>query len=346
VKEVSLDRSIRMARLWVRSLVRPEAVDRELDEELRFHLDRQIADEVNGLWLSGSAFPVLGVAPAAGRLLVPADDRQGCTAAVVLNYDFWRSEFGEDSSVVGRTMPILDRSIPVVGVTPPGFFGLEVGRRFDIALPTCAAALWGTPMNRRDYFWLSVMGRPDWTVRGAAQHLTAMSPAPLEATIPSAGQATSLERYRRFRLTAASAANGVSALRAIYTDALWALFAMTALVLLMACTNLTTLLLARATNREQEMAIRLAVGASARRLVAQRLPVRPHMTIGFTMFDTQIRDSLVRERLLAWLTGCFGAVVAALAAIGIYGVVAYAVRRRRHEVAIRVVIGAGREDIL
>jgi len=101
------------------------------------------ARRVAGLWVSGEAFPALGVTPAVGRLFGPADDQRGCSPTVVLNDAFWRAQFGGDPSVIGRTLIILDRPVPIVGVTAPEFFGLEVGKRFDIAVPACAVAFCG-----------------------------------------------------------------------------------------------------------------------------------------------------------------------------------------------------------
>src|SRR5262249_6805117 len=131
------------------------------------------AHVVRGLWVSGEAFPVLGIRPAAGRLFGPADDQRGCAPSVVLNYAIWKVEFGADPSAVGRTLMVLDRPVSIVGVASPEFFGLDVGKQFDIALPICAAATWGSPLDRRDWFWLSAMGRlnPGWTVDRASQDL-------------------------------------------------------------------------------------------------------------------------------------------------------------------------------
>ncbi len=228
---------------------------------------------VGGLWVSGQAFRELGVAAAVGRLIGPDDDRRGCTPVVVLNYAFWEAQFGGDPGAIGRTLMLLDRPVPVVGVTSSEFFGLDVGKRFDIALPICAAATWGSPLDRRDWFWLSATGRLNrgWTVERAADHMRALSPGLLEATLPSGRDASGLERYRRFRLTAVPAANGVSELRSAYGTTLWVLLAMTGLVLLMACVNLMNLLLARASAREQEIAVRVAIGASRRRVMLQLL---------------------------------------------------------------------------
>jgi len=228
---------------------------------------------VAGLWMSGEAFTTLGVTPAVGRLFGPADDQRGCSPTVVLSYAFWRARFGGDPSMIGRTLTILNRPLLIVGVTAPEFFGLEVGKRFDVALPTCAAATFGSPTDRRDYFWLSAMGRlrAGWTVSSAAEHLDALSRGIFEATVPVDRQPSSIERYRRFRLTALPASNGVSSLRTTYAGALWLLLGMTGLVLLIACTNLMNLLLARAGAREHEIGVRLAIGASRARVVSQLL---------------------------------------------------------------------------
>src|SRR5262245_43705102 len=231
------------------------------------------ARRVAGLWVSGEAFPTLGVTPTVGRLLGPADDQRGCSPTVVLNEAFWRAQFAGDPSVIGRTLIIVDRPVPIVGVAAAGFFGLEVAKRFDIALPTCAAAMWGSPTDRRDYFWLSAMGRlrDGWTITRTGQHLDALSRGIFEATAPADRQPNSIERYRRFRLTALPASNGVSSLRTTYAGALWLLLGMTGLVLLVACTNLMNLLLARAGAREHEIGVRLAIGASRARVVSQLL---------------------------------------------------------------------------
>jgi predicted permease len=226
------------------------------------------------LWTSGELFPVLGVRPALGRLFTAADDRRGCGAqSVVISDDFWRNHFGASPSAIGARLPILDQSAEVIGVTPTGFVGLDVGRRFDIALPLCTAAMWGSSLDRRNVFWLTVMGRlkPDWTVARAAAHVDALSAGLLEATIPPGYDATGTATYRRFRLTALSAARGVSGWRASYEQALWWLLGMTGMVLLIGCANISNLMLARANARGREIAVRVALGATRGRLVSQTL---------------------------------------------------------------------------
>ena len=90
-----------------------------------------------GLFVSGTFFNVLGIAPAAGRLIADADDTPGCAPRVVLSHAFWTREMGGDPHAIGRTLTLDSRQAEVIGVTPAGFSGLEVGRGFDVAVPLC-----------------------------------------------------------------------------------------------------------------------------------------------------------------------------------------------------------------
>jgi predicted permease len=225
--------------------------------------------KVRSLWVTGAAFQTLGVLPHRGRLLTEANDQPGCDkSAVVLSHGFWQREFGGRDSVVGQQLTVATRPVTVLGVTPPEFFGLEVGRGFDVAMPACTR--W---TERRDLFWLSLVGRlkPDWTLSRAAAYLNATSAGLFEAVAPTGYDAQAMERWRAFRLTAESAGNGVSRLRNDYAGSLWLLLGITGLVLLIACANLANLLLARAAAREREIAVRLAIGASRARVISQML---------------------------------------------------------------------------
>jgi predicted permease len=228
-----------------------------------------------GLWVSGDFFRALGIPPARGRLLTAADDRPGCGAGpAVISHAFWQTYFGGGESVVGRTLTLLEQPFTVVGVTPPAFTGLEIGQTFDVAVPLCSAALFGDSLERRDLWWLSVMGRlkPDWTRARASGQLRALSPGVLEATVPPSGYgADLLERYRSFRFEAVPAGRGISRLRDAHGTSLSLLLGLTGLVLLITCGNLATLMLARASAREREVAVRAAIGASRPRLVSQMM---------------------------------------------------------------------------
>jgi predicted permease len=161
------------------------------------------------------------------------------------------------------------RPLEIVGVAPEWFTGLEVGNRFDIAVPLCGGPLLGAGSEARaDVFSLNVLARlnPGATVGQASEHVLAFSRSVFDATAPSGYSAKSIERYRNFRLEAVPAANGVSFLRDQYDRALELLFGITALVLVLACANLANLTLARAAARGREFAVRLALGASRSRL--------------------------------------------------------------------------------
>jgi predicted permease len=227
---------------------------------------------VNSLWMSGELFDVLGVNAQRGRLFNTADDRPGCAFdSAVISHAFWQRYFAGEESAIGRTLTVLDKSVQVIGITPRAFTGLEVGQGFDIAFPMCAEAVWGQSIKRSDIYWLTVMGRlkPGWTVRRAAAHLDAFSPALFEATLLTGYDNYVLDKYRKFRLTAQPAANGTSRLRQSYETPLWLLLGITGLVLLIAAVNIANLMLARATAREREIAIRIAIGAPRLRLISQ-----------------------------------------------------------------------------
>jgi putative ABC transport system permease protein len=222
---------------------------------------------VDGLWVSGNFFETLGVTPALGRLIGPADDVKGCSQIAVISYPLWQSHFGGRADILGQTLPGAGAGMTIVGVTAPGFFGVEVGRQFGVAAPNCVSG-----NTRRDHWWLATIGRlkPGWTREQAQAHLQGILPEVQREALPDY-RTEWQEDYLSMTAEVVDASAGVSPLRRSYQRPLWILMAVAALVLLLAAVNLANLLLARATARHQEFAVRLAIGGTRRRVLQQVL---------------------------------------------------------------------------
>jgi putative ABC transport system permease protein len=122
-------------------------------------------DYVDGLWVSGEFFRTLGIKPYVGRVIEPDDDqrgRGGQGAVAVLSYAFWQQRYGANRRALGETIRIEGQPFQIVGVTPPCFFGVSVGQRFDIAIPLASEAIVNhenSRLNKRTVWWLNAMAR-------------------------------------------------------------------------------------------------------------------------------------------------------------------------------------------
>jgi predicted permease len=262
--------------------------------------DRLSTVEINGapsrnnIWaVTGNFYPELDGTPELGRLIGPEDDdlkAASPTPVAVLAYNFWQRHYGGDRTVVGKILKIEGAAFTIIGVSRKGFSGISTERPAEITIPLTAEPLLTGDSDVRhlwdtDAFWLEAAGRlkPHARMEEARAQLDSLWPAIRDGLVPSKLAPAQRARFLGLHMKVEPGEKGASVLRKQFTKPLYVLLAISGMVLLVACVNLATLMLSRSAARSQEIAVRIALGASRTRLVRQTLTESVMLSVAGTL---------------------------------------------------------------
>ena len=257
--------------------------------------------------VSGNYFQVLGVGSSAGRTLLPEDDvKKNGHPVAVLAYDYWQSRFAGDPSIINQTVVVNDMPFTVLGIVQPGFTGMEVGDATQVFVPMAMQErLFTVPDLLEDRRWrfIHTFGRlkPGVTVEQAKASVAPLFHQIIEGEVKEKAFAKAAQEDRdnflRQTMDVYPGGTGFSYMRTLMGPAMWILMALVGVVLLIACANVANLQLARATARQKEMAVRLAIGASRWQI---------------------IRQLLIESGVLALIAGLLGLLIAKASLAGLF----------------------------
>jgi predicted permease len=265
----------------------------------------RVGRSMRGEFVTGNYFSTFGIRSFAGRLLSASDDRLSAAPVAVLSYRTWRGMYGGDSSIIGSSYVIDGHPFTVIGIAPPGFFG-ETLRSDppDIWLPVQQEPLIagkGSLLHQSVSSWLRVIGklRPGATVAGMGPRLTGILRQWLmnEAGFPADWLSGIKRDLPKQVIHVVPAGAGVAEMKEAYSRSLQILLSVCCLVLLIACANIANLLLARGMARRSQTSLRLAIGASRRRIVSQSLTESILLSIGGGLAGLWIADGAGRLML-------------------------------------------------
>jgi predicted permease len=236
--------------------------------------DGSEAETIDGEYVEGTFFRALGVQPALGRLFGPEDDRVGTAneAVAVVSWPCWKNRFTGDPDIVGRRITLDGAAATVIGVTRQEFFGLEVGSTPEVWVPAAMQALTGRSDNPGPGHWggsWKLMGRLNAgaSTEQARAEMRVLDRTRIEETAAASGNA----QWRRVVIDVVPASAGFSTLRRGFAAPLLVVMAIVGVLLVLMCTNIASMLLARGAARQREMAVRVSLGAGRLRLVRQVL---------------------------------------------------------------------------